>query len=160
LKTRRLSLLAFAFAFAAAGIAMALAVACEGTQSYVYSAQKYDPAGDCLASYTSVETVNGPGAGTMCPAACLSVGADLYVSTMCPPLPAIATAVPNDMGACPAALAAAARGGTCDEPADSGTEDAAEEASDDATAADADPDALETDASDGATPIMDAGDAG
>jgi hypothetical protein len=153
---RRLFLLS-CFVLATLGAAFA----CEGTQSYVYSAQKYDPAADCLASYSSIETVNGAGAGSMCAPACLMVGADLYVSTMCPPLPTIATAIPAGEPACASALAAAERGGTCDEPPEAGTEDAAEEPSaEDATPPDAEPDAEEPDAADSAPPIADAADAG
>jgi hypothetical protein len=88
--------------------------ACIRTESYVYSAQKYDPAADCLAAYAPVELVTGSGASATCPATCLTVGSDLYVSTMCPPLPVIATSVDSDAGDCIAALAAAMRdGGAC-----------------------------------------------
>ncbi len=132
---------------------------CLTTQSYVYSAQKYDPAGDCLESYAAVEVVNGTGTSSACPAACLTVGADLFVSTMCPPLPVIATAVPADAGDCIAALAAAKRGGTCEEPAEA---DASKDANTDASGdmdSGAVPDA-EVDAADSALPIQDASDAG
>lgn len=130
---------------------------CLTTQSYVYSAQRYDPTGDCLESYTAVELVNGTGASSACPAACLTVGADLFVSTVCPPLPTIATAVPPDAGDCIAALAAAKRGGTCDAPAEA---DASEDATPDADLdSGAEPDA-DMDAADSALPIQDASDAG
>lgn len=132
---------------------------CLTTQSYVYYAQKYDPTNDCLEANTAVELVNGTGASSTCPAACLSVGADLFVSTVCPPLPTIATAVPPDAGDCIAALAAAKRGGTCDAPADgAATEDANTDASVDMDSS-AEPDA-DIDAADAAVPIQDASDAG
>jgi hypothetical protein len=94
--------------------------ACIRTESYVYSAQKYDPTAACVAAYAPVELVNGPGAGSRCPATCLTVDGELYVSTMCPPLPSIASDVAADSTECKAALAAAATGGTCEAPADGG----------------------------------------
>jgi len=132
---------------------------CLSTQSYVYVAQKYDPTGDCLESYAAVEVVNGSGASSTCPAACLTVGADLLVSNMCPPLPTIATEVPSDAGDCIAALAAAKRGGTCDSPADADAPDADTDADMDA---EPDMDAAEPDmdAADGNPGPKDAGDAG
>lgn len=151
-----LALVTAALAAAAAGVG----VACEDAQSYVYTAQKYDPTAGCLAAYTPVELVNGSGASSTCPATCLTVGDDLFVSTMCPPLPAIATAVPDDAGTCIPALAAAKRGGTCDEPAEGGAD---EDAADPDAATDpdaAEPDASDLDAADASLPIEDAAEAG
>ena len=121
----------------------------------MYLAQKYDPANDCLESYKPIEVVSGSGAGSSCPATCMTVGADLLVSTVCPPLPTIATEVPADAGDCIAALAAVKKGGTCDAPPDGGEVDA--DAGMDASAGE--PDA-EVDAADANMPIVDAGDAG
>jgi len=131
---------------------------CLTTQSYVYSAQKYDPQADCLEANAAVELVTGSGASSTCPAVCVTVGADLFVSTVCPPLPTVATAVPADAGDCIAALAAAKRGGTCDAPAEA---DASEDAGEDAGDMDGggEPDAT-VDAADAAAPIQDASDAG
>lgn len=154
--SRSLGFVAATIAAAAAGAA----ASCITTETYVYTAQKYDEANDCLAAYTPVETVNGSGARATCPTACLSVGEALYVSTMCPPLPAVATPVGADAGACKAALAAAARGGTCDARGEGGADasgDASIDASSEAASGDAASDA--DDASD-AAPIADAGDAG
>ena len=130
-------------AAALAGAIGAALAACEGTQLYMYSAQRYNPAADCVATYAPVETVNGSGASATCPPTCLAVGDVLFVSTMCPPLPSIAAPVALDAGPCIAALAAVERGRPCDTSAEAGAEDASEE-----------------DAADGATPIADAGDAG
>ncbi len=129
---------------------------CLSTESYVYFAQKYDPTNDCLESFKPVEVVNGSGAAK-CPATCMTVGADLLVSTVCPPLPAIATEVPADAGDCIAALEAAVRGGTCDAPPDGGDADANTDASGDSGGDERDAD---IDAADAATPITDAADAG
>lgn len=122
---------AFAVTLAVAAGALTSVVSCEDAQSYVYSAQKYDPAAMCLATYKPVEVVNGSGASSTCPPACLTVGADLYVSTMCPPLPAIATAVEADASDCIAALAAVKAHASCDTPAEAGGEEAGEDASPD-----------------------------
>jgi hypothetical protein len=131
---------------------------CISTDSYVYTAQKYDPTNDCVNAYSAVEVVNGSGASAKCPPVCLMVGADVYVSTLCPPLPDIATAVDNDAGPCIAALAAAASGGTCDTPVESegGDEDGGAEGGDQDAEAD---DAAGGDAAE-AGAIDDAGDAG
>ena len=130
---------------------------CISSDSYVYTAQKYDSTNDCVNAYAPVEVVNGSGASAKCPPVCLMVGSDVFVSTLCPPLPDIATAVDNDAGPCIAALAAAASGGTCDMPVatEGGTEEGGAEGGDQ----DAEPDAAEGDAAE-AGPITDAGDAG
>jgi hypothetical protein len=149
----------FAFATAVVGAAGSLlgatllggsVTSCLTTQSYVYYAQRYDPTGDCLETSRAVEVVNGEGASSACPAMCLTVGADVLVSTVCPPLPAIATELEADAGDCIAALAAAERGGTCDAPPDAG-----------AAEVDADTDAAEeeTDAGEDAPTDTDAADA-
>ncbi len=127
---------------------------CLSARSYVYFAQKYDPTGDCLEAARPVEVVNGSGASGTCKATCITVDGDVLVSTMCPPLPAIATELPADAGDCVAALKAVKRGGTCDEPADGGEEDA------DMDTGTPEPDAAGPDAADGAIPIEDAADAG
>jgi hypothetical protein len=137
-------------------LAAAATEACIATDSYVYSAQRYDPTADCVTASKSIEVVNGPGASAVCPATCLMVGDNLYVSTLCPPLPTIATAVDEDAGACIAALAAVASGGTCD-PGDAAPDEDADADAD----ADADSDAAtQRDATDGSPPPADANDAG
>jgi hypothetical protein len=131
---------------------------CISTDSYVYTAQKYDPTNDCVNAYAPVEVVNGSGASAKCAPVCLMVGTDVFVSTLCPPLPDIATAVDADAGACLAALAAAASGATCDMPVvtEGGTDDGGAEGGDQDAEA---PDAADGDAAD-AGAITDAGDAG
>jgi hypothetical protein len=143
---------------ATAALAAAAMASCIATDSYVYSAQKYDPTADCVTASKGIEVVQGSGASARCPPKCLMVGGDLYVSTLCPPLPTIATAVEDDAGTCIAALAAAAKGGTCDSPADGG---ASPDDAGDAAAEDADADAASnTDAADSSPPPADASDAG
>lgn len=157
----RFSCLALA-ALVGGAAAAAISVACGDPDVYVYSAQKFDRAGLCVEPYAPLELVSGPGAGGACPAICLTVGVDLYVSTMCPPLPAIATAVPADSADCIAALEAAQRGALCGDSAraEGGREDdGGLEARVDA-ADDAEPIEAAADAADGSPPIADAGDAG
>ena len=130
---------------------------CLTARSYVYFAQRYDPTGDCLEAARPVEVVNGSGASGTCKATCITVDGDVLISTMCPPLPTIATELPSDSGDCVAALKAVKRGGTCDEPGDGGDADADPDASapNDAGGTDAD-----MDGSDGAAPLPDAADGG
>jgi hypothetical protein len=106
--------------------AAATFAACLSFDSYVYTAEKYDPTADCVEEYAPVEVIKGSGAGAFCPPTCLTVGRDLYVTTMCPPLPTIATAVAADASDCIAARAAAAKG-TCNT-VEAGATDAGEEA--------------------------------
>jgi hypothetical protein len=155
-----------AFTFAGGLAATTGLASCIATDTYVYTAQKYDPTNDCVGTYKAIEVVTGSGASATCAPACLMVGDDLFVSTLCPPLPTIATAVDADAGTCTAALAAAATGGTCDVPAptEGGTAEGGADADAD-TDADADGvdaaevDAAEVDAAE-AGGIKDAGDAG
>jgi hypothetical protein len=152
-----------AFTFAGSLVAATGLASCIATDSYVYTAQKYDPANDCVSAYKAIEVVNGSGTSATCPPACLMVGEDIFVSTLCPPLPTIATAVDADAGTCIAALAAAATGGTCDAPA--ATEGGTNEGG--ADAGDTDADGVDADGVDGdgvdaaeAGGSKDAGDAG
>ena len=122
----------------------ALVAACVGEEKYVYSARRYDPDADCLDPYSPVESVPGEGAGSRCPPSCLTTGGDVFVTTMCPPLPAIATAVPGSAEDCKAALAALAARRTCggDTPdaaagADSGADADANDGGEDEDASDA-----------------------
>ena len=91
----------------------ALVAACVGEEHYVYSARRYDAGAECLDPYAPVETVPGEGAGSQCPASCLTTGGEVYVTSMCPPLPGIASAVPAGTKECQAALAALKGGRTC-----------------------------------------------
>jgi len=126
----------------------ALAAACIEVDSYVYSAQKYDAANACVGDYHAIEIIDGKGAKSTCPNACFEVNGELYVSTVCPPLPAIATAVASSTPDCKAALAAP----SCSSPGDGGEEDSG----DGGEEADAETDSGAQDSG----PIVDASDAG
>ena len=110
--TRRRSALAAVSLASLASLALALA-SCEDVRSYVYTAMAYDPVNACVNAYAPVEVVQGEGASATCAPICLTVGSTLYVSTMCPPLPDIATAVPDDAAACQQALDAEAQEASC-----------------------------------------------
>ena len=124
------------FVCAGAASALILSVACDDPDSYVYTARKYDPVGDCLEPYTAVELVSGSHASVTCDPTCLTVGKDTVVSVVCPPFPAIATPLEQDAADCVAALRvfdAAACGAP---PADAGDGGSTGDADDDATPGD------------------------
>lgn len=130
----------------------ALVVACIEDDSYVYSAQKYDAANACVGDYHAIEIIDGNGAKSTCPKACFEVNGELYVSTVCPPLPAIATSVASNTPDCKAALAAP----SCSAPSDGGDDADGDEDGGDSGG---EPDA-ERDAGQDSAPIVDASDAG
>jgi hypothetical protein len=90
--------------------------ACEDADVVVYTAQRFNPEAGCLEPYKPIEVVSGPG-GELCSPLCLLVGADLYVSMVCPPVPANARLVPRSSPECRAALAVDA---SCAAEADAG----------------------------------------
>ncbi|MBS2018478.1 MAG: hypothetical protein JST00_36775 [Deltaproteobacteria bacterium] len=140
------------FALAAAA---ALGAACVTTETYVYTAQKYDAANACVEDYRAIEVIDGKGAKSTCPASCLLVNGELFVSTMCPPLPAVAAAVALDAADCKAAIGAPSC--SAQEPGDGG-EDEAGDAEPDGTIRDGAPG--DTSASDTGADATDASDAG
>jgi hypothetical protein len=135
-------------------------VACDdGPQSHVYVAMLYEPARACLDPSTTLAIIGTPNGSLECYRKCLvedappAVGAELvYVSTMCPPYPAVITDATGTDPACQAALAAYDDGAVCGE--DAGSDDVDGEAIDDGGPSDAelDGDVLVTpaDASDAA----------
>ncbi len=112
-------------------VVVALAASCEDVRSYVYSARKYDATNACLNDYAAVEVVSGSGAEAYCPPTCFSVAGTIYVSTMCPPLPAAATALPADASPCSDALDAGAQEASCANAGGGGAQDASGEGGDD-----------------------------
>ncbi|MDF2695530.1 MAG: hypothetical protein K0S65_3913 [Labilithrix sp.] len=87
----------------AVALAVAASVACEAADSYVYTARRYDAARACLELYRPVEVVEGPGVAATCPETCIGVGDDVFLTTMCPPLPTIATELAAEDEGCIAA---------------------------------------------------------
>jgi hypothetical protein len=110
------SLLAAAVSIPSIALLVSTFVACDDDPRYVYTAQRYDEAAGCLEEYSAIEVVPGDSVSVRCPPACLSVGDDLYVSPVCPPLPDNAVAVDPSDPTCAAALEAARSATLCDAP--------------------------------------------
>ena len=120
------------------------APACKDDGTHVYVGSLFVEARDCLGTSSSVDVVTGGNPGECAPICLLQHRGDggraVYVATMCPPYPAgVEFDTSGTDPACPAALAALARGDTC--LSDGGDThpavDAAVEASADAASADA-----------------------
>jgi hypothetical protein len=117
-------------------VVVGVLLACERADRYIYTAQKFDPAAGCLGAYEPIEAVTGSGVSATCAPTCLLVDGELYLSTLCPPVPTIAEEVPAADEACRAAIAAASGDASCEAPGEEGDggpdeaggEDAAEEA--------------------------------
>lgn len=141
---------------AALSTAATLAIsACEEHTVYIYTAAKYDEEADCVEPYSSIEQVPGEGASAKCSPRCMMVEGDLYVSTVCPPLPDGVDEVPADAGTCIAAVRALQRdGGTCAAGSSSGGTAAEDAGGDDAGERDA---GSTKNTPDAAEPIKDAG---
>lgn len=91
--------------------------ACDDEIVSVYTARAYEPEGKCLDEYAPIGAVQTNALSSLCQPTCLKVGASLYVSTVCPPYPAEATAVSTaEAPACTEALAAAKANTTCAAP--------------------------------------------
>lgn len=121
--------LLFAAAPSAAVVAALVAafVGCDEDPRYVYTARHFDSTAGCLDDYKPVETVPGDGVSALCPESCLTVDKELYLSTMCPPVPAIATALDSDAADCLAALDASRLEASCSGGGDQGESEGGEE---------------------------------
>lgn len=89
--------------FAATALALAAAAACGDDGVYVYTARKYDPAAGCLEPYAPVDTITGEKVSSKCLPYCFALDGVTYVTDVCPPLPANATAVAGSDPTCIAA---------------------------------------------------------
>jgi hypothetical protein len=96
-----------------------LAPGCDEFGPRVYTAQRHAVDSGCLEAYAPIGLVEAEAVSALCEPVCLSLGEDLYVSTLCPPYPAEASVEPEDSEGCTAALAAP----LCDDPTE--TPDAA-----------------------------------
>ena len=110
-----------------AGLAIAAtAIACiihlsacssdDGT--HVFQARFYLEARDCLGTPSTIDVISGDESGASCAPICLrqiraEVGRAIYATTSCPPYPGPDFDRSGADPACPAALAALARGDTC-----------------------------------------------
>jgi hypothetical protein len=91
-------------------------IACD-QGSHIYLGELFVEARGCLGGQTSLDTVDGDPPDHDCAPICLAQpeadgGRAIYVATMCAPYPFLFDASGSDY-ACPAALAALARGDTC-----------------------------------------------
>lgn len=111
-------------------VPFAIAAACKGSDTYVYSARRYVADAGCLEAYKSIDLVNGDSVSSKCAPNCFSYGGQTYTSTVCPPIPELATALDPESPECKAAVELYAV--TCGQEA--GTPEDAGEPSDDADA--------------------------
>lgn len=93
--------------------ALVSVAACDDRNVYIYSAARFDPDNACLEDYAALDTLPGEGASARCSARCMTFEGALYVSTVCPPLPAGAEQVPANASECVAALRALTSGTSC-----------------------------------------------
>lgn len=143
---------------ALAGIVVAI-VACDDNPRYVYTAQRYDSRRGCLEDFRGVETIPGDSVSVRCGQTCFTVGDDLYISPVCPPLPDNATELEQSDEECQAALDASRQEASCVglQLAD---EDGGAEETDGGEEEDADAGGQEQDSGDAGVIIGDAAEAG
>lgn len=111
-----------------------LALGCDESGPRVYTAQPYSDEGGCVGDYVPVGLVYGGDLASTCDPVCFTLAGQLYVSTVCQPLPNDAV-VAADASDCPAALDAVDAGTFCGQMAASGDDGAmAESAGDDESA--------------------------
>ncbi len=79
---------------------------CDESGPRVYTAQRHAVEAGCLEAYAPIGLVEAEALSALCAPVCLSLGEDLYVSTLCPPYPAEASIEPEDSEGCTAALEA------------------------------------------------------
>ena len=99
-----------------AGCLAVLAFAGSGCDEYgprIYTARSYRAGAGCLELSTAIGVVRAGELHASCPEACLSLDDALYVSTVCPPLPARALPVKPEVPGCALALAAFRAESTC-----------------------------------------------
>lgn len=84
---------------------------CDESGPRVYTAQRHSLEAGCLEAYTAIGLVEAEALSALCAPVCLSLGEDVYVSTLCPPYPGEASLEAADSKPCAAALDAP----SCDE---------------------------------------------
>jgi len=93
-----------------------MAAACDDSGPSVYTARAYQAADACLDAYTPIGLVDVGALSALCAPTCLMIADSLYVSTLCPPYPAEATAVSASAApSCGDALALLKADTTCKE---------------------------------------------
>jgi hypothetical protein len=103
-------------------LALALVAACDdsNTRSHVYAGRQLEDARGCLDPTSSIDVVEGPEPPSTCSPTCIVSPPDfdsglttVYVSTMCPPLPAAPFDTTGSDPRCSTALAAYQANTTC-----------------------------------------------
>ncbi|MBX3231716.1 MAG: hypothetical protein KIT84_23180 [Labilithrix sp.] len=84
-------------------LALVVAAACNEVQTYVFVARRYDAEAGCLESYTSIDLINGSGAGSKCGPTCFRFNGSIYTTRVCPPLPESVEQLDQDSPECLAA---------------------------------------------------------
>jgi hypothetical protein len=99
-----------------------LASACDDdVSSHIYSGRLYEPSLECLDNVSAIDVVAGPEPMTPCAPICIiGLGDDatpsqVYVSTMCPPLPQYPYDLTGTDPRCPLALALYNQDTTCED---------------------------------------------
>lgn len=81
--------------------------ACDDVQEHIFTGHLYESQNACLDPSTAIDVVTGEATGNKCAPACLVSGANVYVSTQCPPYPptyALDLDASDDADPCVAAL--------------------------------------------------------
>ena len=94
-------------------LASLLAAACDDVIPCVVTARAYEPDARCLEGYTPIGVVEADALSSRSAPTCLSVGATLYVTTVCGPYPAESTTVDSQSAACVEAVALLKANTTC-----------------------------------------------
>jgi len=121
-------------------VGICVVAACEEQDHYVYTARTYDPNAGCLEPYRAVEVVQGSEVSATCDPICMTVDGKVLVSSICPPLPAVAQELATDSPECLAARDASRLEASCgasvasDANADASTDSPAQDATLDAPA--------------------------
>ena len=103
----------FALPTAILFVGICVVAACEEQDHYVYTAQTYDPSAGCLEPYRAVEVVQGSEVSAACEPICMTVDGKVLVSSVCPPLPALAQELATDSPECLAARDASRLEASC-----------------------------------------------
>ena len=70
----------------------------------MYTARRYEADAACLEPYKSIDFVNGDSVSSKCAPNCFEYGGETFTSTMCPPLPELATALDAEAPECKIAI--------------------------------------------------------
>ena len=92
---------------------LSLVAGCPDSGNRVYTAASYVAGSGCLQDYAPLGLVVAGDLPANCAPTCLSVGGQVYVSTVCPPFPAEATVLDTSTTDCQQAIAELDAGAFC-----------------------------------------------